>query len=99
MKCEKENSVLVVRTRFLKNGAKNITEPCFRMARRAISAEDCREYKHDGRTISAEAYREYKHGDRCNSKLCEGITKSQRVAKRRGQQFPQFPFVSVIIIE
>ena len=81
MKCEKENSVLVVRTRFFKNGAKNITEPCFRMARRAISAEDCREYK---------------HGDRCNSKLCEGITKSKRY---RGQQFPQFPFISGIIIE
>ena len=45
------------------------------MARRAISAEDCREYRHGGRAISAEAYREYKHGDRGNSKLCEGITK------------------------
>ena len=88
-----------MRTRFFKNGAKNIAEPCFRMARRAISAEDCREYKHDGRAISAEAYREYKHGDRGNSKLCEGITKGSGVAKCRGQQFPQFPLVSGIIIE
>ena len=44
-----------------------------------------------GELLAKKIRREYKFGDGNNGELCTGVTKNLGVAKRRGQQFPQFP--------